>query len=130
MADQSHRVTILIAVIGVIGTITAALIGNWDKIVSPPVKMDVGQPGPSKPEPPLRHSPISAAYGAIRCLVRCRKSRSAGIPSLLQHRVWLVAVVFSRLVAGLFEGPLSTAPIDPAILREAAQEPCRRMECR
>ena len=57
MADQSHRVTILIAVIGVIGTITAALIGNWDKIVSPPVKMDSGQPRPPIPEPPRESLP-------------------------------------------------------------------------
>jgi hypothetical protein len=32
MSRSSHRVAIVVAVIGVIGTIGAALIGNWDKI--------------------------------------------------------------------------------------------------
>jgi hypothetical protein len=32
MSQNGHRVAIVVAVIGVIGTIGAALIGNWDKI--------------------------------------------------------------------------------------------------
>ena len=35
MAEPNHRVTIVVAVIGVIGTLGAAFIGNWDKIFPP-----------------------------------------------------------------------------------------------
>jgi hypothetical protein len=35
MSESSQRVTIVVAVIGVVGTIAAALIGNWDKIFPP-----------------------------------------------------------------------------------------------
>jgi hypothetical protein len=38
MPESSHRVTIVVAVLGVIGTLGAELIGNWDKIVPPPPK--------------------------------------------------------------------------------------------
>ena len=36
MSDTSNRVTIVVAIIGVVGTIGAAVIGNWDKIFPPP----------------------------------------------------------------------------------------------
>ena len=46
MSQTSHRVAIVVAVIGVIGTIGAALIGNWDKIFQRPPIFD----GPRPPE--------------------------------------------------------------------------------
>lgn len=51
MADPSHRVTITVAIIGLVGTLGAALFSNWDKIFTrapqPPVE-DHQLPKPPK----------------------------------------------------------------------------------
>ncbi|MCP9836131.1 hypothetical protein KBY84_01325 [Cyanobium sp. N.Huapi 1H5] len=51
MADPSHRVTITVAIIGLVGTLGAALLSNWDKIFTrapqPPVE-DHQLPKPPK----------------------------------------------------------------------------------
>jgi len=59
MADNSHRATIIVAVIGLVGTIAAALISNWDKIGVSPRPAD-SQPHPPAPTP----TPIRAAEKA------------------------------------------------------------------
>jgi len=41
MADPSHRVTITVAIIGLAGTLGAALLSNWDKIFSRAPQADV-----------------------------------------------------------------------------------------
>lgn len=50
MADPSHRVTIIVAVLGVIGTIGAAVIQNWEKIMGRPAAVSESIP----PTPPPR----------------------------------------------------------------------------
>jgi hypothetical protein len=61
MPESSQRIAIVVAVIGVIGTLGAALIGNWDKIVAPspqrPPKIDSPQNTRSEPRPPAETVP-------------------------------------------------------------------------
>jgi hypothetical protein len=51
VSESSHRVAIVVAVIGVVGTIGAALIGNWDKMFPPTPRV---AHGPSPPKEPQR----------------------------------------------------------------------------
>jgi hypothetical protein len=52
MADSSHRVTIAVALIGVMGTLGAAVIANWDEIFSR---------SPQAPVPPVPPAPAASA---------------------------------------------------------------------
>jgi hypothetical protein len=55
MSESNHRIAIVVAVIGVIGTLGAAFIANWDKIFlpapQPPPKID--SRSPTQPIPNL-----------------------------------------------------------------------------
>jgi hypothetical protein len=65
MPESSHRVTIVVAVIGLIGALGGALIGNWDKIfpsssnIDPPAPeirgalLDSDHPSSSNIDPPV-----------------------------------------------------------------------------
>lgn len=61
MADQNHKVTIFVAVIGLIGTVGAGVVSNWDKIFGTSVttiKTLQGESGtssfaPNQPSRPL-----------------------------------------------------------------------------
>jgi hypothetical protein len=57
MADSSHRVAIAVAVIGVMGTLGAALIANWDKIFprAPQAPVTPARPA-SEPVQPRRQA--------------------------------------------------------------------------
>lgn len=61
MPESSQRIAIVVAVIGVIGTLGAALIGNWDKIFAPSPqslrKVDSPQTTQTKPRPPAEPIP-------------------------------------------------------------------------
>jgi len=59
MPESSHRVTIVVAVIGVIGTLGAAIIGNWDKLFPPDVRPyeSVVPASPPVPTPSVK-SPV------------------------------------------------------------------------
>jgi hypothetical protein len=62
MAEPSSRAAIVIAMIGVIGTIGAAVIGSWDKIFPPPAASQQIEPVSPKP-PPIQGIPsISGAW--------------------------------------------------------------------
>ncbi len=69
MAEPSHRVTIIVAILGLVGTLGAALISNWDKIfprvpratttTEPAAGTSVQAAPPAAPPtapPPLAHS--------------------------------------------------------------------------
>jgi hypothetical protein len=60
MSQNSHRVAIVVAVIGVIGTIGAALIRNWDKIFPRRRSFD----GPRPPE--LGQKPVETIVRDVR----------------------------------------------------------------
>ena len=61
MAESNYRVAIVVAVIGVIGTLGAAFIGNWDKIFAPSPKsspkIDSAQTTRVEPRPPAEAIP-------------------------------------------------------------------------
>ena len=61
MPESSHRVAIVVAVIGVIGTLGAALIANWDRIFAPSPKPPSGIDSPrgtqTEPRPPAERIP-------------------------------------------------------------------------
>ena len=62
MADSSHRVTIAVAIIGVMGTLGAALIANWDKVF-PPAPQPLPKPAPAPAPRPIdgQNAPVRAA---------------------------------------------------------------------
>jgi len=57
MADSSHRTTIIVAAITVIGAIVVALITNWDKFADSPKRIDPPPIQPSPSVPPVQPSP-------------------------------------------------------------------------
>ena len=63
MPESSQRIAIVVAVIGVIGTLGAALISNWDKIFAPSPqsarKIDSPQTKQIEPQPPAEPTPRS-----------------------------------------------------------------------
>jgi hypothetical protein len=62
MANTSAKVTVMVAIIGVAGTIAAAVITNWDRItgrIEPPVHTSPGGPGPSSTLPASPSAPPS-----------------------------------------------------------------------
>ena len=55
MANSSHRATIAVAIIGVVGTLGAALIANWDKVfTAAPQPVATPAPQSSTTAPPAR----------------------------------------------------------------------------
>jgi hypothetical protein len=72
MADSSHRVTIAVAIIGVIGTLGAALIANWEKIFPrAPEALVKPSPRPEEPVPAVRRAdpaprPVDGANQPVR----------------------------------------------------------------
>lgn len=64
MVESSQRIAIVVAVIGVIGTLGAALIANWDKIFAPspqsPPKIDSPHTKQAEPRPSAEPIPRSA----------------------------------------------------------------------
>lgn len=61
MPESSSRVAIVVAVIGVIGTLGAALIANWDRIFAPspksPPTIDSPRPTQTEQRPPAARTP-------------------------------------------------------------------------
>lgn len=53
MAEGSHRVTVIVALIGLLGTLGAALLGNWDRVfprAAPAAAMPASGPGAGSTE--------------------------------------------------------------------------------
>jgi hypothetical protein len=76
MADSGYRNTIIVALIGVIGTLGAALIGNWDKIFAPARPA----PGESRPAPDARPVAQSESTASVEPTRPARPEPRAAAP--------------------------------------------------
>lgn len=79
MAESGHRGAIVVAAIGVVGTLGAAVIGNWDKIFPPDGRL--GPANESRPANDSRPAPRSEPAPPVEPARPARaESRAAAVP--------------------------------------------------
>lgn len=62
MADETHRTAIVVAIIGVLGTLSAAVVSNWDKLFGPEISGVVSSADKSSPTGAAQKSVFSEGH--------------------------------------------------------------------